>query len=115
MEMPSIKNLKLVIETLKALNIPPKKLEFVLNKSDIDSGLNLFDVEKSLGKRFTTFIPSSPKVSISINKGVPIVMEDENDPASAAILRLSHRIEMLFEKSNHVGTLEETEVLHEPV
>ena len=115
MEMPSIKNLKLVIETLKALNIPPKKLEFVLNKSDIDSGLNLFDVEKSLGKRFTTFIPSSPKVSISINKGVPIVMEDENDPASAAILRLSHRIEMLFEKSNHVGTLEETEALHEPV
>jgi pilus assembly protein CpaE len=115
MEMPSIKNLKLVIETLKALNIPNKKLEFVLNRSDMDSGLNLFDVEKSLGKRFTSFIPTSNKVSLCINKGIPIVIEDEKDPASSAIIRLAQRVEALFEKTDRLGKSKKEQVLHEPV
>jgi pilus assembly protein CpaE len=115
MEMPAIKNLKLVIETLKALNVPSKKLEFVLNRSDMESGLNLFDVEKSLGKRFTTFIPSSNKVSLSINNGVPIVIEDEKDPASGAIIRLAQRVESLFEKSDRQKRITSAESLHEPV
>ena len=111
LEMPSIKNLKLVIETLEALNIPERKIEFVLNHSDIDSGLNLFDVSKSLGHRFTTFIPSSSKVSESINKGVALVLDDEDDPVSKAIIRLAQRVDAYFDSSSYL----QEEVLYEPI
>lgn len=107
LEMPSIKNLKLVIETLKALNVPERKLEFVLNHSDIDSGLNLFDVSKSLGHRFTTFIPSSSNVSVSINKGVALVIDDASDPVSKAIIRLAQRVDTYFDS---VGTIQKEAV-----
>lgn len=113
LEMPSIKNLKLVIETLKALDIPDRKLEFVLNHSDVDAGLNLFDVSKSLGHRFTTFIPTSSQVSVSVNKGIALVEDDENDPVSKSITRLARRVEGFFQLPDRLS--EEAGVIYEPI
>ena len=94
--MPAIKNLKLVISTLEALNINKSKLEFVLNRSDIKSGLTLQDVEQMVGERFTSQIPSSTSISASTNRGVPIVIESPRHPISREIIDLAIRTDLIY-------------------
>ena len=96
LDMPAIKNLKLVISTLEALNISKSKLDFVLNRSDIKSGLTLREVEEMVGETFTSLIPSSNDVSASTNRGVPLVVENPRHPVSREIIDLATRTDLKF-------------------
>ena len=89
LDMPAIKNLKIVNSTLEALNIPKSKLEYVLNRSDMKTGLSIAEVEEALGETFTVQIPSSVDVSSSTNRGVPIVIDDPRHPVSKAFIALA--------------------------
>jgi pilus assembly protein CpaE len=96
LDMPAIKNLKLVINTLEALNINKSKLEFILNRSDIKSGLSLQEVENLVGETFASHIPSSNDVSASINKGIPLVVDNPRHPVSKEIIEMALRTNALF-------------------
>lgn len=96
LDMPAIKNMKLVNSTLEALKIPSRRLEFALNRSDLRAGLAVADVEEIIGKKFTTLIPSSIDVPASTNRGVPIVMDNPKHPVSKEIIRLAKRIDELL-------------------
>lgn len=96
LDMPAIKNLKLVVSTLEALNINKSKLDFVLNRSDIKSGLTLREVEAMVGETFSTLIPSSNDVSASTNRGVPLVIEKPRHPVSREIIDLAVRTDAKF-------------------
>ena len=96
LDMPAIKNLKLVINTLEALNINKSKLEFILNRSDIKSGLSLQEVENLVGETFASHIPSSNDVSASINKGIPLVVDNPRHPVSKEIIEMALRTNSLF-------------------
>jgi pilus assembly protein CpaE len=89
LDMPALKNLKIVNSTLEALNVPKSKLEYVLNRSDMKTGLSLAEVEEALGEKFSVQIPSSVDVSSSTNRGVPIVVENPRHPVSKAFLSLA--------------------------
>jgi pilus assembly protein CpaE len=94
--MPAIKNLKLVISTLEALNINKTKLEFILNRSDLKAGLSLRELEEMVGEKFSVMIPSNNEVSASTNRGVPIVVESPRHPVSREIIDLAKRTDKLF-------------------
>ena len=94
--MPAIKNLKLVVSTLEALNINKSKLDFVLNRSDLRSGLNLRELEEMVGEKFTVMIPSSNDVSGSTNRGTPLVVENPRHPVSREIIELAKKTDQLF-------------------
>jgi len=96
LDMPAIKNLKLVISTLEAINVNKSKLEFILNRSDIKSGLSLREVEEMVGETFTSLIPSSNEVSASTNRGVPLVVDNPRHPVSREIIDLAVRTDMGF-------------------
>jgi pilus assembly protein CpaE len=96
LDMPAIKNLKLVISTLEALNINKTKLEFVLNRSDLKAGLSLRELEEMVGEKFSVMIPSNNEVSASTNRGVPIVVESPRHPVSREIIDLAKRTDKLF-------------------
>jgi len=96
LDMPAIKNLKLVISTLEALNINKSKLDFVLNRSDVKSGLTLREVEEMVGETFTSLIPYSNDVSASTNRGVPLIIEDPRHPVSREIIDLAVRTDLSF-------------------
>lgn len=77
--IPTIKNMKIGIDTLRTLNYDSNKLRFVLNRSDAKTHISLKDVEKLLGSRFDYILPNDfHAASISIKTGVPMVLEDEN-------------------------------------
>ena len=85
MDVPALKNLRVTVETLRLLGCPPERCRIVLNRSDARVGLTLDDVQRALGVAVDVQIPSSRDVPLSINRGVPIVLELPKHPVSAAV------------------------------
>jgi pilus assembly protein CpaE len=85
LDIPALKNLKLTLETMDLLNYPRERCQIVLNRADSKVGLSINEVEKTLGTGITAQIPSSRDVPASINRGVPIVLDDPKHPVSIAI------------------------------
>jgi pilus assembly protein CpaE len=91
LDVPALKNLKLTLETLDLLNYPREKWRVILNRADAKVGLALHDVEATLASSISTQIPSSRSVPASINRGVPIVLDDPSHPVSQAIKQLAEQ------------------------
>jgi pilus assembly protein CpaE len=91
LDIPALKNLKLTLETLDLLNYPRDRWRLVLNRADSKVGLALGEVEKTLKAPITAQIPSSRDVPASINRGVPIVLDDPKHPVSVAIKIFAER------------------------
>lgn len=91
LDVPALKNLKLTIETLDLLNFPADKWRIILNRADSKVGLALSDVEKTLRSPIAAQIPSSRDVPASINRGVPIVLDDPKHAVSHAIRAFADR------------------------
>jgi pilus assembly protein CpaE len=92
LDIPALKNLKLTLETLDLLNYPRDKWRIVLNRADSKVGLQLGEVEKTLRVPIAVQIPSSRSVPASINRGVPIVLDEPSHPVSMAIRQFAETL-----------------------
>lgn len=88
MDVPSIKNLRLAMNTLSQLGHPRDQLRLVLNRADTKVGLRSSEVEKSLGASIDVMIPSSRDVPLSVNQGTPLAASRPKSPVVAAIREL---------------------------
>lgn len=91
LDIPALKNLKLTLETLELLNYPRERWKIVLNRSDSKVGLAISEVEKTLRTAITAQVPSSRDVPASVNRGVPIMLDDPRHPVSVAIRTFAER------------------------
>ncbi|HEY5183365.1 MAG TPA: P-loop NTPase [Actinomycetes bacterium] len=91
LDIPAIKNLKLTLETLELLNYSRDRWVVVLNRADSKVGLTAADVEKTLNAKIVAQIPSSREVPSTINRGVPIALDQPNHPVSQAIRQFAER------------------------
>lgn len=92
LDIPALKNLKLTLETLDLLNYPRERWRIVLNRADSKVGLQLAEVEKTLRVPIAVQIPSSRSVPASINRGVPIVLDDPSHPVSQAVKQFAEKL-----------------------
>jgi pilus assembly protein CpaE len=92
LDVPTLKNVKVALETLDLLNIAQDSRHLVLNRADDEVGLAVEKVEQILGMPITTAIPSSLEIAASTNAGKPIVMSNPKHPASVAIRDLAARL-----------------------
>lgn len=88
MDVPSIKNLRLAMNTLGQLGYPRDHIKLVLNRADSKVGLRSNEVEKSLGAKIDVMIPSSRDVPLSINQGSPLAVSRPKSPVVSAIREL---------------------------
>ena len=88
LDIPSLKNLKIAIETLRMVNFPMDRVRVVMNRADSKVGLDAGEVEKTLGVPIVAFIPSSRLVPACTNRGVPIITDQPKSPVAAAFNRL---------------------------
>jgi pilus assembly protein CpaE len=79
MDLPSVKNAKLALETLRVLNYPANKIKLVLNRSNSRARLDVDEIERSLRLPILASVPSDGLLPASVNEGVPIV---ESHPRS---------------------------------
>jgi pilus assembly protein CpaE len=92
MDVPTIKNLKLAINTLVRLGQPREKLRIVVNRSDSKVGLNITEVERSLDAEIDVQIPSSRDVPLSINQGIPLAVLKPRSPVTTALRDLTRLV-----------------------
>ncbi len=84
MDLPSVKNAKLALETLRILNFPANKVKLVLNRSNSRARLDVDEIERSLRLPISASIPSDGLLPASVNEGVPIVeSHPKSKPAKA--------------------------------
>jgi pilus assembly protein CpaE len=84
MDLPSVKNAKLALETLRILNYPANKIKLVLNRSNSKARLDVDEIERSLRLPISASVPSDGLVPASINEGIPIVdSHPKSKPAKA--------------------------------
>jgi pilus assembly protein CpaE len=86
MDVPSIKNLKLALQTLERLGLGRDRVRLVLNRADSSVGLRLPDVEKALGTNVDVSVPSSRDVPLSINQGTPLATTTGRKGRSSPII-----------------------------
>ncbi|MGH2691238.1 MAG: AAA family ATPase [Actinomycetota bacterium] len=89
MDVPSIKNLKLGLQTLGQLGMGRDRIRLVLNRADSKVGLNVGEVEKTLGTRIDVAIPSSRDVPLSVNQGSPLAAQGRKSSVVNAIAGLA--------------------------
>jgi pilus assembly protein CpaE len=92
LDVPTIKNTKVAIETLDLLNLVPGNRHLVLNRADEEVGLNQGNVEDILNMKVSTALPSSLAVASATNHGHPIVLSKPDHPVSKAIIELANRL-----------------------
>ncbi len=89
LDIPAVKNLRLTLDTLEMLGHNRDSWVLVLNRSDAKVGLTADDVTGALRHPIAVQIPNSLAVPASVNRGVPIVLDEPRHAVSQAIKALA--------------------------
>ncbi len=85
LDIPSLKNTKISLETLRALGFQEERLRLVLNRADSKVGLDPRDVVDALGLDVVGQLPSSRDIPASTNRGDVLVEKEPKHPFSTAL------------------------------
>jgi pilus assembly protein CpaE len=100
-DIPALKNLRIAMDMLELLGLRKEDRIVVLNRSDARVGLTGADVDRVLQCPPSAHIPSSRDVPVSINRGVPIVLDKPSHPVSKAIREVA--LGPIANKAQHRG------------
>ena len=92
LDVPTLKNVKVALETLDVLGVAPDHRHLLLNRADEQVGLGPERVETILGLKPVAKVASSVEVAASTNAGVPIVARQPRHPSSIAMLDLASHL-----------------------
>ena len=91
MDIPNIKNVKIGLQTLKLLNTPMSKIHLILNRANSKVKLEVSEVERTLGVKADSLIPSDIVVPQSVNKGTPVVLDAPRSAIAKSLEQLTDR------------------------
>jgi pilus assembly protein CpaE len=91
LDIPAVKNLRLTLDTLDLLGHPRASRIVILNRSDSKVGLRPGDVVAAIKMPIAALIPSSSHVPASVNRGVPIVLDEPKHPVAVVLRALADK------------------------
>ena len=89
LDVPTLKNVKVALETMDALSIALDRRHLLLNRADEAVGISASKVETILGMEIRANIASSLDIAASTNAGKPIVIANPDHPASRIFRELA--------------------------
>src|SRR6266508_315615 len=92
LDVPTLKNLRLALQTLDLLSFPKQRVRIVLNRSNSKVGMKPNEVEGALGMKVRFEIPSDRAVPLSVNRGNPVVLAEESADVSRAIRQMAKEL-----------------------
>ncbi len=92
LDVPTLKNVKIAVETLDLLNFPKARRRLVLNRADDKVGLSPEEVESTLAMKIEAAIPTSAQVANATNSGEPITSTLPKHPVSVAVTTLARSL-----------------------
>jgi pilus assembly protein CpaE len=92
LDVPTLKNLRLALQTLDLLSFPKQRVRIVLNRSNSKVGMKPNEVEGALGMKVRFEVPSDRAVPLAVNRGNPVVLAEEGADVSKAIKSMAKEL-----------------------
>jgi pilus assembly protein CpaE len=92
LDVPTLKNVRLALQTLELLSFPTNRIRFVLNRANTKVGLSKREVEAALKVSIDVELPSDRSVPICVNQGNPVVLADSGSDFAKALFALARTI-----------------------
>jgi len=92
LDVPTLKNVKVAMETLEMLDIARGHRHLLLNRADDAVGITTDKVEAILAMSVAAEIATSIEIAFATNAGTPIISAKPQHPSSTAIIGLASRL-----------------------
>ena len=92
LDVPTLKNVKVALETLEMLDIARDHRHLLLNRADDNVGLGAERVESILGMPVSSMVSTSMDIAAATNAGQPLMSQDPNHPFSSTLREFSTRL-----------------------
>ncbi|HST25976.1 MAG TPA: AAA family ATPase [Gaiellaceae bacterium] len=89
LDIPTIKNVRLGLQTLELLSYPPERIRVILNRANTNVGLKRSEVEETLRTKVHVELPSDRAVPMAVNRGKPVALAEPGSDFSKAIRDLA--------------------------
>ena len=74
MDIPTVKNAKLALQTLNLLQYPRERIALVVNRPLPRADLRESDISRTLDMPITAVIPGDKEIGAAVNRGVPVTV-----------------------------------------
>jgi pilus assembly protein CpaE len=98
LDVPTLKNVRLALQTLELLSFPSRRIRYVLNRANTKVGLNKREVEGALKVTVHAEIPSDRIVPVAVNRGTPAVISEPGSEFAKAMNELAKAVMTPAEK-----------------
>jgi pilus assembly protein CpaE len=85
LDVPTVKNVKLSLQTLELLSFPPDRIRLVLRRTSTKVGMKPREVESALERKLSFELTSDGAVPLGVNRGMPIVLSEPRNEFSRNI------------------------------
>jgi pilus assembly protein CpaE len=92
LDVPTLKNVRLALQTLELLSFPDDRVRLVLNRANSKVGMKPGEVESALQVKVRFSVPSDRAVPIAVNRGNPAVLADARADFSKAVREMAGAI-----------------------
>src|SRR3954465_777270 len=89
LDVPTLKNVRLSLQTLELLSFPQNRIRVVLNRANSKVGMKPKEVEGALEVKVRFELPSDGKVPLAVNRGTPLVLADDKADFSRAMREMA--------------------------
>jgi pilus assembly protein CpaE len=89
LDVPTLKNVRLSLQTLELLSFPAGRIRFVLNRANSKVGMKKSEVEGALGIKIGFEVPSDRAVPLGVNRGQPPAIADSGSDFGKAIRQVA--------------------------
>jgi pilus assembly protein CpaE len=76
LDVPTLKNVRLSLQTFELLSFPPDRIRLVLRRTSTKVGMSPKEVEGALDRKITFEVPADGAVALAVNRGNPLVLSD---------------------------------------
>ena len=87
LDLPSVRNLGMFLQTLQKLRISSEAVSLVLNKVEKDVGISVDQITKLFPQGFRSTLPYAREVSKSINLGKPVIVSYPETEVSRGLIK----------------------------
>jgi pilus assembly protein CpaE len=89
LDVPTLKNVRLALQTLDLLAFPTNRIRVVLNRANTKVGMKRSEVEGALEVKVRFEVPSDRAVPIAVNRGNPAVLAESGADFSKAVREMA--------------------------
>ena len=92
LDVPTLKNVRLALQTLELLSFPASRITYVMNRASANVGLKSSEVEAALKVKIACELPTDRNVQVCVNRGEAAVLAEPRSDFSRALGALAKQV-----------------------